>query len=65
VIPLHWDDAKQVLTIGERVGTFSGMLEKRMFGVVLVDENHGAGIAPSEHVERIIFYNGKMTTFPQ
>ena len=65
VIPLHWDDAKQVLTIGERVGTFPGMLEKRMFGVVLVDENHGAGIAPSEHVERIIFYNGKMTTFPQ
>jgi alpha-D-xyloside xylohydrolase len=64
-IPLHWDDAKQVLTIGDRVGTFPGMLGKRMFGVVLVDENHGAGIAPSEHVERIIFYDGKMTTFPQ
>jgi len=30
-IPLHWDDAGQVLTIGERKGEFPGMLKKPGF----------------------------------
>ena len=35
VIPLHWDDASAVLTIGERSGTFPGMLSERRFLVRL------------------------------
>ena len=35
VIPLHWDDASAVLTIGDRAGTFPGMLAERRFLVRL------------------------------
>src|SRR5208282_2792063 len=42
-IPLHWDDAAQTLTIGDRQGHFPGMLETRTFRVVFVGENHGSG----------------------
>lgn len=35
VIPLHWDDASAVLTIGDRSGTFPGMLAERRFLVRL------------------------------
>ena len=30
-IPIHWDDAKHTLTIGERQGHFPGMLEHAKF----------------------------------
>jgi alpha-D-xyloside xylohydrolase len=32
-IAFHWDEAKQTLTIGERMGEFAGMLAARMFQV--------------------------------
>ena len=35
-IPLHWDDGKQSLTIGERHGQFPGMLQSRTFRVTFV-----------------------------
>jgi alpha-D-xyloside xylohydrolase len=44
VIPIHWDDKTQTLTIGDRRGTFPGMLEHRTFRVVRVTAAHGVGI---------------------
>jgi alpha-D-xyloside xylohydrolase len=41
--PFSWDDAAQTLTIGDRAGSFPGMLDKRTFHVVFVKENHGVG----------------------
>lgn len=32
-IPLHWDDSSKTLTIGERKGSFPGMLQTRTFQV--------------------------------
>ena len=58
-IPLHWDDAKQTLTIGDRKGSFPGMLDHRTFRVVFVGENHGVGIAPSENPDKRVEYSGK------
>ncbi len=58
-IPMRWDEANQTLTIGDRSGTFSGMLENRTFRVVFVNENHGVGIAPTEQPDRIVQYSGK------
>ncbi len=58
-IPLHWDDAQQALTIGERKGQFPGMLESRTFRVVFVRENYGAGIDPEEHPDKTVAYSGK------
>jgi alpha-D-xyloside xylohydrolase len=61
-IPFHWDDAKQVLTIGDRKGQFPGMLESRTFDVVFVDENHGVGVGATDRPDKIVPYAGKQIT---
>jgi len=58
-IPLHWDDARQTLTVGERKGQFPGMLQGRTFRVVFVGENHGVGIDPANGPDRVVQYSGK------
>jgi len=58
-IGFHWDDAKQSLAIGERKGTFPGMLKDRTFRVVFVRENHGAGEAVTETADKSVAYSGK------
>ena len=44
-IPIHWDDASRTLTLGAREGSFPGMLEERIFTVVIVDPKHPRGFA--------------------
>jgi alpha-D-xyloside xylohydrolase len=61
-IPFSWDQAGQVLTIGDRVGSFPGMLEARTFHVVFVAEKHGAGGGLTETADRIVRYSGKKIT---
>jgi len=39
-IPMHWDDASRTLTIGDRAGSFPGMLEQRAFHVIVIDPAH-------------------------
>jgi alpha-D-xyloside xylohydrolase len=58
-IPFHWDDAKQVLTIGERKGTFPGMLSSRTFRIVFVSENHGIGVGPTDEPDKTVKYSGE------
>jgi alpha-D-xyloside xylohydrolase len=58
-IPLHWDDAKQTLTVGDRQGQFPGMLQTRTFRVVFVGENHGVGIDPASDPDKTVQYSGK------
>jgi alpha-D-xyloside xylohydrolase len=57
-IPLHWDDARQTLTIGERKGEFPGMLRTRTFRVVFVGENHGTGVDATERADKEVTYKG-------
>jgi alpha-D-xyloside xylohydrolase len=61
-IPLHWDDARRALTIGDRRGSFPGMLASRTFRVVLVSKDHGVGLEPAPTADRDIAYSGKSTT---
>jgi len=61
-IPFHWDDAKQTLTIGERKGTFPGMLAERRFQIVFVREKHGAGITAESKPDKVALYSGKQTS---
>jgi alpha-D-xyloside xylohydrolase len=65
-ISFRWDDARQVLTIGDRQGDFPGMLASRTFRVVLVGEHHGAGIWPTANADKVVQYLGKqiMVTTP-
>jgi alpha-D-xyloside xylohydrolase len=58
-IPLHWDEAKQALTIGDRKGQFPGMKESRTFQVVFAGEHHGAGINPEGRPDKTVTYSGK------
>ena len=38
MIPFTWDDATSTLTIGQRQGSFPGMLRQREFTIVLPDK---------------------------
>jgi alpha-D-xyloside xylohydrolase len=58
-IPIAWDDARQTLVIGQRTGTFPGMLKKRTFRIIRVSKNHGAGVAITEKADAIVPYDGQ------
>jgi alpha-D-xyloside xylohydrolase len=57
-IPLHWDDSKSALTIGDRKGEFPGMLQKRTFRVAFVHENHGVGAGATDEADKVVQYVG-------
>ena len=61
-IPLSWDDANHVLTIGDRIGTFPGMLQTRAFRVVFVSEKHGTGGEITANPDKSLQYSGKKIT---
>jgi alpha-D-xyloside xylohydrolase len=58
-ILFSWDDATHTFTIGDRTGSFPGMLENRAFRVVFVSENHGTGGGLTENADRAVRYSGK------
>ena len=62
LIPMHWDDKAEKLTIGDRQGSFPGMLEHRTFHIVIVREGNGIGVASSAQPEGTIEYYGKTTS---
>lgn len=57
-ISFAWDDAKKEFTIGERKGSFPGMLEKRTIQIVLVGEGNGNGIELAKTVNKTVEYDG-------
>lgn len=59
IIPFRWDEKSQTLTIGEREGSFPGMLKERTFEIIWVRENQGIGVKRTEKPDRIIKYSGK------
>jgi alpha-D-xyloside xylohydrolase len=61
-IPMAWDDGAKTLTIGERKGSFPGMLASRTFRVVFVGEGHGAGIGATPQADRVVQYSGSPVT---
>jgi len=58
-IPLHWNDATQTLTIGERKGSFPGMIADRTFNVVIVGQDHGVGVDAVSSPDKAVQYSGK------
>jgi alpha-D-xyloside xylohydrolase len=61
-IPIHWDDKAHKLTVGDRKGSFPGMLDHRTFHAVVVRPEHGTGIASSSEPDATIDYQGKATS---
>ncbi|HKV78452.1 MAG TPA: TIM-barrel domain-containing protein [Candidatus Sulfotelmatobacter sp.] len=58
LIPLHWDDKREELTIGTRVGVFPGMLGHRIFRVMRVNDGHGVGMDLASKPDATIQYDG-------
>jgi alpha-D-xyloside xylohydrolase len=61
-ISFYWDDDKQELSIGDRKGSFPGMLEKRTFKIIFVKQEHGIGVEITENPDKTIQYEGKKLT---
>jgi alpha-D-xyloside xylohydrolase len=59
IIPLHWDDRRRILSIGDRSGSFPEILRTRTMRVVLVRPNHGVGENLTEIVDRTLTYEGQ------
>jgi alpha-D-xyloside xylohydrolase len=57
-ITMKWNDASKTLTIGERKGSFSGMLTTRKFNLVMVQKGTGVGVQPGKTAKAIV-YKGK------
>lgn len=57
-----WNDAKQTLTIAQRVGSFEGMLENRTFNLVKVSDQKGAGMEPTREFDKVVSYTGQPLT---
>ncbi|MBN1145219.1 MAG: DUF5110 domain-containing protein [Bacteroidales bacterium] len=58
-ITFTWNDKSKTLTIGDRQGSFPGMLSERKFSIVLVSGNKGIGMEVTEAFDRTIIYKGK------
>ena len=58
-ITFKWNDAKKVLTIGERKGSFPGMLATRKFKIVRIAKNKGTEIDTVSKLEKEVSYSGK------
>jgi alpha-D-xyloside xylohydrolase len=61
-IGFHWNDQTHTLTVGERHGSFPGMLTKRAFHAVVVTPGHGTGIDATSLPYRTIEYDGRTQT---
>lgn len=58
-ITFKWNDEKKTMTIGERKGTFPGMLTQRKFNIVLVSSNKANGMNKVESFDEVVTYSGK------
>jgi alpha-D-xyloside xylohydrolase len=62
VIPLHWNEARRTLTVGDQKGTYPGSPATREFTVVVVRDGHGAGGELTASPDTRIVYRGKRLT---
>lgn len=58
-INFSWNNAKKILTIADRKGSFPGMLAERKFNIILVAKNKGAGVDVVEKYDKEVSYSGK------
>jgi len=59
---ISWNDKQHQLTISDTKGSFAGMLQHRLFNVILVKEGHGNGVNISSGIDKTVRYDGKMVT---
>lgn len=57
-IPFTWNNKKKSLTIGERNGSFPGMLESRTINIVIVSQDKAVGVEVADNPDKTIIYSG-------
>jgi alpha-D-xyloside xylohydrolase len=62
IIPLTYNDATKTLTIGNRKGSFDGMLQQRKFNIVWVTKDNKVGLDTPHSVSKTVVYTGKAIT---
>jgi len=60
-IPIRWDDKTGTLSIGERSGSYAGMLLHRTFQIVLVSKTKPAGFPFTAALFKSVEYTGATT----
>ncbi|WP_069658282.1 glycoside hydrolase family 31 protein [Arcticibacter eurypsychrophilus] len=58
-ITFKWNDKTRNLTVEDRIGTFSGMIQNRLFNVTLVNGKQGVGMAEPMKPTQVLSYSGK------
>ncbi|MEJ5352496.1 MAG: TIM-barrel domain-containing protein [Melioribacteraceae bacterium] len=58
-IQFRWDNKEKKLTISDRKGSFPGMVNDRIFRIVLVKKERGIGNTHEKNADRIVNYTGK------
>ena len=61
-IDFNYDEATRTLTIGERKGSFKGMLMQRRFNVVVVNRDKARKLDLENPAGQMVEYNGKQVT---
>ena len=61
-IQINWNDASRTLTIGQRKGSFNGMLKDRRFNVVLVTADKARELNLENPQGTMVSYNGKQVS---
>jgi len=62
IVSFNWDDAKKILTISDRKGSFPGLPKTVVLNLILVNTNKGVGEDWVGHPDKMIIYTGKKIT---
>lgn len=61
-IPFTYNESTHTLTIGDREGSFNGMLEKRTINIVWITKDRAATISAATKPDQVVAYDGKALT---
>ncbi len=61
-IRFHWNDNTRALTLGDRTGSFSGLIPNRKFNIVLINSKSGKGPVDISQADKLVSYTGKPIT---
>jgi alpha-D-xyloside xylohydrolase len=62
MIPMKYDEATHTLSVGEREGSFNGMLQERKLEIVWVAKDEPVGVGSTAPSHKAVLYAGKAIT---
>ena len=62
IIPINYNESTKALIIGERKGSFNGMLQKKKFNIVWITKENKTGIDAQRNTDQTAEYSGRSIT---